>query len=143
MKHFTKSLRLFSFVIGCFFSQVVLPIVVGTKDAANALVLQTFSPTDLRPVAAGFTTMGNANQFIVCRYLASGTLDGSFGTYAPGITVTPIGTNAVANAVGIQTLPGNLQKIVAAGVATVGGANQFALVRYDPQELLIRYLMVA
>ena len=106
----------------CLSTQNLLPVVIGNKDAANGIAIQA----DNKLVAAGFSTISNSNDFSIARYDTNGLLDGSFGTFTSGVTTTPIGSNAVANAVAIQSN----QLIVAGGYATVAGVNQFALARY-------------
>lgn len=61
-----------------------------------------------------------------CRTLMdSGGLDPTFGT--GGVVTTPVGTDAFVSSVAVE--PDG--KIVAAGVAKIGGQNEFALVRYN------------
>ena len=98
------------------------PTLVGSKDNAKAVALQT----DGKIVAAGYSIINNAPNFIVTRYTPTGVLDAAFGTFAPGITTTAIGSGAVANAVAVQTDG----KIVVAGFAVFGGMNKFEVARY-------------
>ncbi len=76
---------------------------------------------DGKIVAAGYASVDLA----VVRYTTSGTLDTTFGS--GGIVTTPIGSG-ISRANGVALQPDG--KIVAAGSAENGGANDFALARY-------------
>ena len=123
-------LRVVGIIVGLS-ANLISGITVGSKDSANGIALQTFSPSDQRVVAAGFSIISNVTQFLATRYTSVGVLDSTFGNFASGVSVTPIGTYAVANAVAIEAPTVGVQAIVAAGYATIGGVNQFALVRYN------------
>src|SRR5439155_1219565 len=96
---------------------------IGTDGTgASALVLQP----DGKLVAAGTTTNdGSAYDFTLVRYNANGSLDATFGT--GGKVTTPIGTGD--NSVSALVLQPD-GKLVAAGYATNGSNDDFALVRY-------------
>ncbi|MGA2083845.1 MAG: hypothetical protein ABSH53_25040 [Holophaga sp.] len=98
---------------------------IGTSDdEINALKLQS----DGKIVAAGQSQVSSGvNQFVLVRYNTDGSLDTTFGT--GGIVTTKVGTgDCMADALVIQ----GDKKLVAAGYASIGSANQFALVRYNP-----------
>jgi uncharacterized delta-60 repeat protein len=98
----------------------------GQFNAALALGIQS----DGKIVVAGFAYNAamSATDFVLARYNANGTLDGSFGT-AGKVTTDFNGTGAVANALGIQSDG----KIVVAGQASnaAGTSGAFALARYN------------
>ncbi|TNC99977.1 MAG: FG-GAP repeat-containing protein [Rhodocyclaceae bacterium] len=90
----------------------------GGNDFANCSVLQP----DGKILVAGH----NSNEFAVVRYNADGTLDGGFG--AAGMLTTDIGASFdVAQSITLQADG----KILVAGGSYVGGAYDFALVRYN------------
>jgi len=94
----------------------------------QALVIQP----DGKLVAAGYTSNGVNNRFIISRYNTNGSLDISFGT--AGFTVTDVtpGNNSIANALIIQ--PDG--KLVAAGYGGNGVNDVFAIVRYTTNGIL-------
>ncbi len=104
----------------------VLTDIGSGNNQANAVALQT----DGKIVVAGFTLSGGLNHFALARYNPDGSLDTTFGPN--GEVVTDFGTGgSQANAVAVQADG----KIVAAGFATgPGGANEFALARYNPTD---------
>lgn len=96
--------------------------VSGSNDAAHTVALQF----DGKIVAAGFSFNGTNNDFALVRYNPDGSLDSAFGT--AGQVITPIGIGED------QILSLTIQadgKILAAGVASNGLNNDFALVRYN------------
>ena len=95
-------------------------VAIGNRAWANALGIQT----DGKIVAAGYSSNGSNEDFSLVRYNADGSLDTTFGT--GGIVTTTIGSDAYAQALGIQTDG----KIVAAGDYYNGSNYEFALVRY-------------
>ncbi len=95
---------------------------VGTNDSGNAIAIQP----DGNIVVAGTATLGT-QDFLIQRYTTAGVLDATFGS--AGSVTTPIGGNAVANAVVIQ----QNGKIVAAGY---GPFLDFALARYTTDGVL-------
>jgi uncharacterized delta-60 repeat protein len=98
--------------------------VFGGQDYAYAVAVQT----DGKILAAGAANVNAAsffNRFTLVRYNSNGSIDTSFGS--AGIVSTDFfGNNSEATAIALQTDG----KIVVAGVASDGVANQFALVRY-------------
>jgi len=93
-------------------------------QTAFALVLQN----DGKLVAAGRSSDGLA--FALVRYDADGTLDGTFGS--GGIVTTSFGSYAGVLGLVLQSNG----KLVAAGYASVGPTNEFALARYNPDGTL-------
>lgn len=94
---------------------------IDTSDEATALVVQP----DGKLVVAGGTSGVGSPDFILARYDATGSLDGSFGT--GGTVRTPIGCcGEYASALVLQADG----KLVAAGSA--GSGTDFALARYMP-----------
>ncbi len=78
-------------------------------------------------IAGGFAIIGGNEFFVLARYNTNGTLDTSFGTNGI-VTMQPGGaTGGVINSIAIQS---NGQ-IVAGGQATISGANEFVLARYN------------
>ena len=80
---------------------------------------------------AGVTSDDGVPEFLVARYTTiAGALDSSFNSSGtvPGIQSTAIGNQSCALAVAIQPADG---KIVAAGYASLGNGNQFAIARYN------------
>jgi uncharacterized delta-60 repeat protein len=97
---------------------IVTTIIPGTtSSSAAALGLQT----DGKIVVAG-TADGN---IALARYNSNGSLDTTFDT--DGIVTTTIGTGSSALALGLQTDG----KIVVTGNATIGGVENFVVVRYN------------
>ncbi|PYE52999.1 delta-60 repeat domain-containing protein [Deinococcus yavapaiensis] len=93
-----------------------------SADFAYALVVQP----DGKLVAAGATYNGSNSDLALVRYNSNGSLDTTFGT--SGKVTTPIGTSDdQAHALVMQ--PDG--KLVAAGQASNGSNNDFALVRYN------------
>ena len=95
---------------------------IGTASGGAALVLQPNG----KLVAAGYTFTGSRTQFALVRYLATGSLDTSFGT--GGKVATPIGS--IDDEVSALVLQPD-GKLVAAGYTDKGNNITFALVRYD------------
>ncbi len=96
----------------------------GNKDVTiNAIARDT----DGKIILGGFIgTSPSNNNFTLIRYLPDGRLDSVFGDN--GIFISPFTTqNNQANALLIQ--PDH--KIIAAGTATIGGLERFAMARYD------------
>ena len=99
----------------------------GGDDGALSMALQP----DGKIVAAGaFYSTGQGYDFGLARYLANGDLDLSFDT--DGVqAINFVAGNATEVAYGVAVQPVN-GKIVAVGYAPVGGVNDFALVRLNP-----------
>jgi uncharacterized delta-60 repeat protein len=94
---------------------------IGSGNAvAHALGIQS----DGKIVAAGSSNNIGNDDFTLVRYNTDGSFDTTFGT--GGIVTTTIGSDAYAQALGIQTDG----KIVAAGDYYNGSNYEFALVRY-------------
>lgn len=101
---------------------VTKDVVVGGVDFAADVAVQA----DGKIVAAGEAFVAN-QDFAVVRYNADGTPDITFGN--SGVAIIPIGTgNDTARSVAIDSQG----RIVVAGTAFVGGINQIAVVRLDP-----------
>ena len=98
----------------------------GTNDSINAITQDSAGNI----LAAGHATIGGNYVFALARYLPSGALDTSFGSN--GFVTTSLGTHADFNAISV----GSNGKIIAAGVAIVGGTIEFALARYLPSGTL-------
>ncbi|HNI70427.1 MAG TPA: hypothetical protein PLO27_03845, partial [Marmoricola sp.] len=101
-------------------------------SAANAMVVQA----DDRVVSAGWVQQGSARRFLVTRHTTSkdlsGWVDYSFGGgpgrgNKDGASWIPVGSGNDAEANAVQMTPNQL--IVAAGRASNGSNNDFALVR--------------
>lgn len=94
---------------------------VGLSNAkANSVIVQT----DGKIVVAGSAVVNNVQQGIIARYNANGTLDNSFNG---GSVTTPIGDNAVFNAV-LQQADG---KLVVVGNAELSTSPQYFVLRYN------------
>jgi uncharacterized delta-60 repeat protein len=94
----------------------------GTEDVATAVVIQA----DGRIVVGGFTGSPGSRDFVVARYLASGSLDTTFGG-GDGIEITDFGGDDALTALALRTNG----TIVAAGNTTTGvGTSDFALAMY-------------
>ncbi len=93
------------------------------NDEAYSVAIQS----DGKIVVAGFTFVGGSDyNFALVRYNSDGTLDNSFDT--DGLVMTDIwGSIDIAYSIAIQ--PDG--KIIAAGYSFNGGANDFAVVRYN------------
>jgi uncharacterized delta-60 repeat protein len=78
-------------------------------------------------LAAGGPSPGNNGGFLLAIFQANGTLDPNFG--AKGVVLTSFSntSNALARAMALE--PNG--QIVLAGYVTSGGANEFALARYN------------
>jgi uncharacterized delta-60 repeat protein/uncharacterized repeat protein (TIGR02543 family) len=96
---------------------------IGTADdEGKAIAIQG----DGKIVVAGYATTASNHDFALARYTSAGSLDTSFGT--GGMVTTDFGSNYdYANAVLLQADG----KIVAAGMAQIGGHAVFALARYN------------
>jgi uncharacterized delta-60 repeat protein len=99
-------------------------VTIGTAVHAGFLADVAMIESDGKPVLVG-TDSGSA---LVARLNADGSLDSTFGT--GGLVTTSIGTSGQFFGMAFQTDG----KIVAAGLATVGSKNDFALARYLPSE---------
>jgi uncharacterized delta-60 repeat protein len=109
-------------VDGNLVTRTLTPIGDGGSAHARAIMEQ---PTDAKLVLAGTAGDGGSNRFALARYSSSGDLDPSFGS--GGKVITPIGATAGAAAVSLVLD----RQIIAAGDATVGGDQGFALADYD------------
>jgi uncharacterized delta-60 repeat protein len=96
---------------------------IGPRSSeANSVVVQN----DGKIVVAGYSQNGSNDDFAVIRYNTDGSLDTTFS--GDGKQTTNIGSgNDAARSVVVQSDG----KIVAAGYATIAGARQFAVVRYN------------
>jgi uncharacterized delta-60 repeat protein len=101
----------------------IVTTLIDTSSGSNALVVQP----DGKLVAAGWRIDGaGPTEFAVVRYNADGSLDTTFD--GDGIATTAVGSgDAAANAL-IRQADGTL---VAAGFASNGTDEDFALVRYN------------
>jgi uncharacterized delta-60 repeat protein len=92
-------------------------------DRAQALAIQS----DGGIVVAGFATQAGTKNFALLRLTSAGALDNSFDTDGKLITNVSAGANDEARGVVIQSNG----RIIAAGLAEVGGGQDFAVVRYN------------
>ena len=111
------------------YSNKTLSLTIGTKDEARSVALQT----DGKIVAAGYTVIDDAREFIGARYTPAGILDITFGAAANGTVTTLIGSSCQANGVVINSTSGS---IIAAGYAIVSGSTVFALAQYTSGGIL-------
>jgi uncharacterized delta-60 repeat protein len=88
----------------------------------NAVLIQAG-----KPVVAGQCVAGGSGLFALARLTTTGTLDTSFGLGGVRLTQFQVPGAAEARAVAVDR-DGTL---IAAGSATVGGQNQFTLMRYS------------
>jgi uncharacterized delta-60 repeat protein len=96
---------------------------IGTgHDQSYSVTVQA----DGKILVAGYTYSGSTNDFAVVRYNTDGTLDTTFD--GDGKVTTTIGTG---HDVGYSVTVQADGKILVAGGAIVGSANDFALVRYN------------
>ena len=100
--------------------KVTTPIGTG-NDIVFALGIQS----DGKIVVAGQTDVGADTHFALARYNTDGALDSTFG--AGGIVTTDISDYNSARALAIQSDG----KIVVAGYTSIGGYNDFTVVRYN------------
>src|SRR3990172_2957508 len=100
--------------------KVTTPIGTG-NDIVFALGIQS----DGKIVVAGQTDVGADTHFALARYNTNGALDSTFG--AGGIVTTDISDYNSARALAIQSDG----KIVVAGYTSIGGYNDFTVVRYN------------
>jgi len=106
---------------------IVITDFFGALDEANDIAIQ---PDDGKLVVAGFSDIGDSEEFAVARYLDDGSLDNTFA--GTGKVTTDFSGNSVdqAYSVDIQTDG----KIVLAGFINWGGmgaSDDFALARYN------------
>lgn len=92
-------------------------------DRAQAIAIQS----DGAIVLAGFATQAGTKNFALLRLTSAGALDSSFDLDGKLITNVSAGANDEARGVAIQSDG----RIIAAGLAEVGGGQDFALVRYN------------
>ncbi len=101
---------------------VITSIGTSLNNQGNSVIIQD----DGKIVAAGFSSNGKDDDFVLIRYNQNGALDNTFGT--KGIVMTPVGTSFdEAQSVAIQSDG----KIIAGGYAVNGSYYDFALVRYN------------
>jgi uncharacterized delta-60 repeat protein len=94
-------------------------------DGAGRIVVAGYA-CEPDPVSSDGTCLADGNSsFRLARLTPDGGLDPEFG--ANGFVTTPVGTGR-SQALDLQLLPDGA--IIAGGVATVGGSDVFALVRY-------------
>jgi uncharacterized delta-60 repeat protein len=103
--------------------RVTTDVAGGAGDVATALVVQA----DGKLVAAGLTSGPAGQDFALVRYRPNGTVDPSFGNHGRVTTDFAGGADA-AHALVIQADG----KLVAAGSATAGTNQDFAIARYNP-----------
>ncbi|MDZ4405030.1 LamG-like jellyroll fold domain-containing protein [Prosthecobacter sp.] len=101
---------------------IVTTAVGGAADVPYGVAEQS----DGKIVAVGLSFNGSNNDFAVLRYLADGSLDGSFGTGGK-VTTAIGGGDDTAVHVSLQ----NDGKIVVSGWSHNGSNNDYALVRYN------------
>ncbi len=102
---------------------VITQLAGTTSDTAFGVVLQS----DGKIVAAGQARVDSTYDFGVVRYNTDGTLDATFSS--DGMVTTAVGSgDDIGRAVVVQADG----KIIVAGSAVIGGAADFALVRYNP-----------
>src|SRR5262249_37296030 len=102
---------------------IVTTPVGSTTAEARGLVQQA---ADGKLVVAGVSNDGTNDQFTLVRYTTAGAVDAA-GFGAGGITTTTVGSNASAAYGPAEQADG---KLVAAGIASNGTNEDFALVRY-------------
>lgn len=103
--------------------------IVTTAIQKQAMSLASALQTDNKIILAGqVVSFDNVGQFGMARYSTTGGLDGTFGI--TGIVITPLGDDASAQSISLQTDG----KIVLAGVVTDEGNNGPALARYNPTD---------
>ena len=103
--------------------RVTTDIAGGAGDSATALAVQA----DGKLVVAGLTSGPAGQDFALVRYRPNGTVDPSFGNHGRVTTDFAGGADA-AHALVIQADG----KLVAAGSATFGTNQDFAIARYHP-----------
>jgi uncharacterized delta-60 repeat protein len=103
--------------------RVTTDVAGGAGDVATALVVQA----DGKLVAAGLTSGPAGQDFALVRYRPNGTVDPSFGSHGRVTTDFAGGADA-AHALVVQADG----KLVAAGSATFGTNQDFAVARYNP-----------
>jgi uncharacterized delta-60 repeat protein len=101
--------------------------VTTAVGAGHDYIYSVIQQANGKLVAAGYSTNAGVDSFALALYNTDGSLDTDFGT--GGIVITAVGSDGQAYSV-IQQADG---KLVAAGYATVGGSDSFALVRYESQ----------
>ncbi len=99
--------------------KVFTDIGVGTDDVGQSVTVQA----DGKIVVAGYSQ----GDFAVVRYNSNGSLDTSFNGTGKLVTDIRVGTSDFGESVTVQ--PDG--KIVVAGYSYSGGANDFAVVRYN------------
>jgi uncharacterized delta-60 repeat protein len=82
-----------------------------------------------RIVAAGRTNGEQRGNFLIARFLHDGSLDPTFGTSRPGLTITDLGT-AEEGLSAVALAPDGT--IVAGGIVAPEPHGDLAVVRYDP-----------
>jgi uncharacterized delta-60 repeat protein len=95
-------------------------------DAAGRIVVAGYACEPSRASGDGTCLADGNSSFRLARLTPDGGLDPEFG--ANGFVTTPVGTGR-SQAYDLQLLPDG--RIVAAGIATTGGEDVFALVRYN------------
>ena len=95
---------------------------LGGDDVGFSAVIQP----DGKLVVAGRTTTAGKDRIFVVRLLADGNLDPAFGSAGVVFTDFPNGRSAEARAIALDPAG----KIVVAGITTLNGASDIALVRY-------------
>jgi uncharacterized delta-60 repeat protein len=103
---------------------------IGTSTDQSYCVA---TQADGKILVAGYASSGGNADFALVRYNSNGTLDNTFNS--TGKVITAIGTSA-DKAYSIAIQPDG--KILIAGAASIGGNNDFALARYNPNGTLDR-----
>ncbi|MFZ1755205.1 MAG: Ig-like domain-containing protein, partial [Caldilineaceae bacterium] len=103
---------------------VMISVLTGSHDAANALAIQD----DGKIIAGGYATLsGSGQDFALVRYHSNGIPDPSFGFNGNGVVVTAFTASTdYINDIAIQ----DDGKIVAVGVATINSSD-WAMARYN------------
>src|SRR5215831_3833925 len=103
--------------------------IVTTAFRVSAEATSAVVQSDGKIVAAGYANLGGGDDFALVRYNSNGTLDASFGTGGKVTTAFLSQGFSLAQANSVAVQPDG--RIVAAGIAAVGGGFDFALARYN------------
>jgi len=103
------------------FYEPFFPFSPAAGQEAAAVTVDAFD----RPVTAGWATIGHTIQFAVARHLASGAVDGSFGSGGTVLVDFPGSSTAVAAGVATDSQG----RIVVAGRVLVGGLWRIGVAR--------------
>jgi uncharacterized delta-60 repeat protein len=98
----------------------------GSGDFAFALAVQS----DGKIVAAGNSNAsGTSDDFALARYNTDGTLDGTFGT--AGRVLTDFSGSGISPDFALALALQSDGKVVAAGISSANGSDDYALARYN------------